>query len=75
MKPKTKEQIITDMCMTYDHRYFLPTRESALADGLSADDLTVHTYMTAADKRFVHRLMTQLFENDIEPFMVFKSEQ
>lgn len=70
----TKEEIITNMCMTYDHRYFLPTKEHMIATYPDMDDLSLLSCMTAFEKEFTYRMMKQLFENDIEPYMVFIEE-
>ena len=55
-----KEEIIISMCYTYRHDY-----------GLSkVDDFS--SGVTPNEKHFTYNLMSQIFENDIEPHMIFK---
>jgi len=60
-----RENIINNMCLTYNHAYFLPTK---------ADDDTnlFNCALTQGEKDFLWRQMAQVFDNDIEPFMEFK---
>jgi hypothetical protein len=62
----TKHEIVNDMCLTYNHAYFLPTK---------ADDDTriLNCALTASEKEFLYRQMNQIFTNSIEPFMEFKN--
>lgn len=59
---KTREQIITSMCYTYRHDYGL-TKQAG--DQLGSG-------MTAEQQQALWRQMSQIFENDIEPYMEFK---
>jgi len=53
---KTKDKIIFDMCMTYRHDF-----------GLNKDpEQPLSAGMTADERDFLVRSMTQIFENDIE---------
>jgi len=61
----TPEGIIRNMCLTYNHAYFLPTK----ADD---DDNLLNCALTISEKEYLWRQMTQIFNNDIEPFMEFK---
>lgn len=66
---KTKWDIINSMCLTYDHRYAMISKEE-----LDTDDLfgTV-TCLSKDEKQFIYRQMKQLYENDIEPYVSIKS--
>jgi len=61
----TPESIIYNMCLTYNHAYFLPTK----ADD---DDSLLNCALTKSEKDYLWRQMRQIFNNDIEPFMEFK---
>ena len=72
---KTKEQIINSMCMTYDHRWGLPVREDVekqIKTNTPFPEITLMGYLTKAEKDFIHSLMKQIYQNDIEPYMTFK---
>lgn len=70
---KTKEEIIQSMCLTYDHRYFLPAEEEADGDEFDSPLISA-MLMSQKEKEFVYNQMKQLFENDIEPYMTFKED-
>ena len=55
------------MCLTYNHAYMLPTKADDDANPLNCA-------LTEREKEYILRQMTQLFENDIEPWMEFKDE-
>lgn len=63
---KNKEEIIHNMCLTYDHAFVLPTKHDE-------DDNPLNCALTAKEKECILRQMTQIFENNIEPFMEFKN--
>lgn len=60
---KTREDIITSMCYTWRHDYGLvkDTKSSPLDSG-----------MTQSQRELLWRQMSQLFDNDIVPYMEFK---
>lgn len=61
---KTREQIITSMCLTYRHDFGFDKDETQIiSDGV-----------TAEEKQFIWKLMSQIFDNDIAPSMEFKDE-
>ena len=62
---KTREDVITSMCLTYNHAYFLPTKDNDNTD-------LFNCALTQSEKDFLWRQMAQLFDNDIEPFMEVK---
>lgn len=62
---KTREEIITNMCLTYNHAYFLPAKEET-------DNNPLNCALTQSEKEFLWRQMAQLFDNDIKPYMEFK---
>lgn len=62
----TKESVIHNMCLTYNHAFFLPTKDDN-------DDNPLNCALTASEKEYILRQMTQLFENNIEPHMEFKN--
>ena len=60
-----REDIITNMCLTYNHAYCLDTKP----------DDTINIFncaLTQSEKNFLWRQMAQLFDNNIKPFMDFK---
>jgi hypothetical protein len=61
-----REQIITDMCLTFRHDYGLV---------ISEDDkmYTLMSGMTEREREALYRDMAQIFDNDIAPYMEFKS--
>jgi hypothetical protein len=62
----TKEQIIHNMCMTYRHDYGLE---------ISEDDrmYTLNSGMTKLEQQALYNTMSQIFDNDIAPYMELKS--
>ena len=61
---KTREQIITSMCVTWRHDYWLEKSESGLGSGTTQDE-----------RNALWGRMAQIFDNDIAPSMEFKSER
>ena len=59
---KTREEIITSMCLTYRHDYGL-TKEPGLMFTAGVTD---------KEREAIYRMMSQLFDNDILPYMEFK---
>jgi hypothetical protein len=64
---KTREQIITSMCYTMRHDYGL---NRDLGNGFITE---LSAGMTAAERAALWRQMSQLFDNDIAPYMEFKT--
>jgi hypothetical protein len=64
-KLKTKEQIVTEMCIAWRHDY-----------GLVKDDPTdISSGMTIAERKELWNRMHQLFENSIKPYMKHKKKK
>ena len=63
---KTREQIITSMCYTKRHDFGLPrsTGESGPYPFPSG--------MTEQERTLLYKEMSQIFDNDIAPYMEFK---
>lgn len=63
----TREQIINNMCYTYRHDYGLT---------ISDDDkmYTLNSGVTELERKYIWQQMTQIFDNDIAPYMDFKNE-
>jgi hypothetical protein len=63
----TREQIIHNMCMTYRHDYGLT---------ISEDDkmYTLNSGVTETERKYIWQQMSQIFDNDIAPYMDFKNE-
>jgi hypothetical protein len=63
----TREQIITNMCLTFRHDYGLE---------ISEDDrmYTLMSGMTRSEREALYRDMAQIFDNDIAPHMEFRRE-
>lgn len=61
----TKEQIIHNMCMTFRHDYGLE---------ISEDDrmYTLNSGMTKLEQQALYSSMSQIFDNDITPYMKLK---
>ena len=61
-----REQIINNMCLTFRHDYGLEINE---------DDkmYTLMPGMTKREREALYRDMSQIFDNDIAPYMEFKS--
>jgi hypothetical protein len=62
---KTREQIITSMCMTYRHDYGLDRHP---------DDAAFVAGMTGSERKALWNQMAQIFDNDIWPHMTFRDE-
>ena len=62
---KTREQIITGMCMTYRHDYGLDRHP---------DDAAFVAGMTGSERKALWNQMAQIFDNDIWPHMTFRDE-
>ena len=62
---KTREEIITSMCYTYRHDYGL---EKTYEGYLPVSG------MTNTERAALYNAMAQIFDNDIAPYMEFKSE-
>jgi hypothetical protein len=65
---KTREQIITSMCYTMRHDYGL---NRDLGNGF-VDEFAAG--MTDEERAALWRQMSQLFDNDIAPYMEFRHE-
>ena len=63
---KTREQIITSMCYTFRHDYGL---EKDLGNGFVSE---LSAGMTKEEQEFLWKQMSQIFDNDILPYMEFK---
>ena len=62
---KTREEIITSMCMTYRHDYGLDKHP---------DDANFVAGMTGSQRKALWNDMAQIFDNDILPNMQFKQD-
>ncbi len=64
---KTREEIITSMCYTWRHDYGLEkTIGTGFADIFSSG-------MTKDERQSLWNQMAQIFDNDIAPYMEFRS--
>jgi hypothetical protein len=61
---KTREQVITSMCLTWRHDYFLERSESGFGSGMTRDE-----------RDSLWSRMAQIFDNDIAPHMQFRREE
>jgi len=68
-KLKTREQIITDMCYTWRHDYGLAKEKDP--GGYSFPYLAG---MTDEERQMLWRQMAQIFDNNIQPYMVFRND-
>ena len=66
MKKKTREEMITGMCLTWDHAFLAPEQEILP---------NVKFGLTAEEKQNLWNRMAQVFDNDILPNMRFKKEK
>lgn len=57
---KTKEQIITGMCYTYQHDYGLRKEEG---------DKSLSSGLTEQEAKTLYKQMEQIYNNDIEPIL------
>jgi len=62
---KTREQIITSMCMTYRHDYGLVRLPT---------DFVFTAGMLDTERKALWNQMAQIFDNDIWPYMNFKNQ-
>lgn len=62
---KTREEIINDMCLTFRHDYGLIISEDDRMYSLTSG-------MTEREREALYRDMSQIFDNDIAPYMDFK---
>lgn len=63
---KTREQIITSMCYTKRHDYGLPKNSGQFGP------YPFPSGMTDVEREVLYREMSQIFDNDIAPYMEFK---
>lgn len=64
---KTREDIIVSMCMTYRHDFGLVRNTGQLGP------YPFPSGMTDQEKEALYRQMSQIFDNDIAPYMEFKA--
>lgn len=65
---KTREEIITSMCYTWRHDFGLDKDEHDGPGGL------ISCGLTQRERELLVKEMTQLFDNDILPYMEFKTD-
>ncbi len=65
---KTREEIITSMCYTMRHDYGL---DKSIGTGFA--DI-ISSGMTKDERQALWNQMAQIFDNDINPYMEFKTE-
>jgi len=68
----TKEQIINDMCLTYRHDYGIPKTQEELVEMAGTLFGGMSAGMTDEEREYIHRIMTQIFENVILHYMDYK---
>lgn len=61
---KTREQIITSMCVTWRHDYWMEKSKSGFGSGMTQDE-----------RDALWDQMAQVFDNDIVPNMQFKKSE
>ena len=64
---KTRDEIITAMCLTWRHDYGLERREHDGPGGL------ITMGLTDAQRQSLWNQMAQIFDNDIAPNMEFRT--
>jgi hypothetical protein len=64
---KTRDEIITAMCLTWRHDYGLERREHDGPGGL------ITMGLTDAQREILRQKMEQIFDNDIAPNMEFRT--
>ena len=64
---KTRDQIITSMCLTWRHDYGLERREHDGPGGL------ITMGLTDAQREILRQKMEQIFDNAIAPNMEFRT--
>jgi hypothetical protein len=62
---RTREHIITSMCMTYRHDYGLDKHP---------DDAAFVAGMTSSQRKALWNQMAQIFDNDIWPYMTYRED-
>ena len=62
---KTREEIITSMCMTYRHDFGLDRHP---------DDAAFVSGVTGSQRKAIWNQMAQIFDNDILPYMKFRED-
>lgn len=71
---KTREQIIHSMCMTYRHDYgIVKDPDYKLRPGMTDFIDTISSGMYQYEREALWRQMSQIFDNDIAPYMEFKT--
>lgn len=74
---KTREEIITSMCYTWRHDYGIPFEPWTDVFSCDAEWIPKRPNagigMTDEEKTVLWNQMAQLFDNDISPYMEFKS--
>lgn len=65
-KLKTREQIITGMCMTWRHDFGLVK---------DSEDDPISSGMTLSERKHLIDQMSQLFDNSIKPYMKHKKKK
>ena len=71
---KTREQIITSMCMTYRHDYgIIKDPDYKARPGMTDFVDVLSSGMFQVEREALFRQMAQIFDNDIAPCMEFKS--
>ena len=66
---KTREEIITSMCMTYRHDYGLIKESDP-----GGYDFPMSAGMTESQRKALWNNMAQIFDNDILPYMIFRQD-
>ena len=67
---KTKQEIITAMCITFRHDYGLP-KENYRIEGTHG---ALSSGMTKQEQETLYNTMLKIYTNAIEPYMVIKEE-
>ena len=68
---KTKQEIITAMCITFRHDYGLP-KENYRIEGTHG---ALSSGMTKQEQEILYNTMLKIYTNAIEPYMVIKEEE
>lgn len=66
MKKKTREEMITSMCLTWDHAFLAPEQEIFT---------NVKFGLTPEEKQNLWNNMAQVFDNDIAPHIRLKKKK
>ena len=67
---KTKQEIITAMCITFRHDYGLP-KENYRIEGTHG---ALSSGMTKQEQETLYNTMLKIYTNAIEPYMVIRGE-